>query len=266
MGKIRSLQDRPTDSEVELVMAGWYAEVFPRPPLCIGYDPVQAETETVVEGKAEATGETGQQAIPKSEHEANAWAILTLLFQNPFLKWNEILLETHLTDAKASKARAWLEQNNMAVARSVKIIGRPGLYLEIMAWVYENYRKKPPQGQGGFEHSCLCHYLKSWLIDRGYKVWLEAQVSGMTGRLDVFAWVEGSKAEMYGFEVTLSFSNLLDNIRDGLRSSLKRLYIVCRDQAETNKARNIAKKYIGDVNRLEFSPVSEFSQKKEKLE
>ena len=88
----------------------------------------------------------------------------------------------------------------------------------------------------------------------------------MEGAFDIFAWVEGSKDEMYGFEVTLSFGNLLDNIRDGLRSKVKKLYIVCGDQPEASKARNIAKKYLNDLNRLEFKSISEFTSKKTNLD
>ena len=265
MEKKRTLQDIPTDAEVELAMAGWYTEVFPKPPLRLTYAPVEEEIEVVKEDMEE-TKEPEPQPIPRSESEANGWAILTLLFQNPFLKWNDILSETHLTDAKATKARAWLEQNRMAVAQSVKIIGRPGLYVEIMPWVYERYGKKPPGGRGGFEHKCLCHYLKSWLEERGFNTWIEAKIAGMEGAFDIFAWVEGSKDDMYGFEITLSFGNLLDNIRDGLRSRVKKLYIVCRDQPETSKARNIANKYLYDLNRLEFKSISEFTSKKTKLD
>ena len=264
MEKKRTLQDIPTDAEVELAMAGWYAEVFPKPPLRLTYAPVEEEIEVGRED-TEETKEPEPQPIPRSESEANGWAILTLLFQNPFLKWNDILSETHLTDAKATKARAWLEQNRMAVSQSVKIIGRPGFYIEIMPWVYEKYGKKPPGGRGGFEHKCLCHYLKSWLEERGFNTWIEANIAGMTGSFDIFAWVEGSKDEMYGFEITLSFGNLLDNIRDGLRSKVKKLYIVCRDQPEASKARNIAKKYLYDLNRLEFKSISEFTSKKTNL-
>ena len=265
MEKKRSLQNVPTDGEVELAMAGWYAEVFPKPPLRLDYHPVRKETEAEKE-KIEEKEKPEHQPTPKTEPEANGWAILTLLFQNPFLKWNDILSETHLTDAKATKARAWLEQNRMAVSQSVKVIGRPGLYIEIMPWVYEKYGKKPPGGRGGFEHKCLCHYLKSWLEERGFNTWFEAKIDGMKGAFDIFAWIEGSKDEMYGFEVTLSFGNLLYNIRDGLRSKVKKLYIVCRDQPETSKARNIARKYLGDLSRLEFKSISEFTSKKAKLD
>ncbi len=264
MEKKPSLQNRPTDIEVELAMAEWYAEILPKPPLGIEYHPMEKE----VAGR-EKTAEVEAnepQPIPKSEPEANAWAILTLLFRNPFLRWGEILSETHLTDAKATKARAWLEQHKMAVAQSVKIIGRPGLYIEVMPWVYRKYGKKPPEGRGGFEHKCLCHYLKSWLEERGFRTWFEALIDGMKGSFDLFAWIEGSKGEMYGFEVTISFGNLLDNIRDGLNSKVRKLYIVCRDQADTNKARNIAKKNIPDLERLEFRSISEFKAKKGRLD
>ena len=266
MEKKRSLQNVPTDAEVELAMAGWYAEVFPKSPLRLTHDPAKEEETDAGKEKVEEKRKPEQQPIPRTEPEANGWAILTLLFQNPFLKWNDILSETHLTDAKAAKARAWLEQNNMAVTQSVKIIGRPGLYIDIMPWVYSKYGKKPPEGRGGFEHKCLCHYLKSWLEERGFNTWLEANIAGMNGSFDIFAWVEGGKDEMYGFEITLSFGNLLDNIRDGLKSKARKLFIVCRDQPEAGKARNIAKKYLSDLDRLEFKSISEFTSKNTKLD
>ena len=262
--KKRSLQELPSDYEVHARMHHWYEEILPKSVIILPYLPVAEEP--MEDPKPAEENRPAEIPVPKSDDEANGWAILTLLFQNPFLKWNDILSETHLTDARAAKARAWLEQNNMAAAQGVKIIGRPGLYVEIMPWVYNKYGKKPPEGRGGFEHKCLCHYLGSWLQERGFKTWFEANIAGMEGAFDLFAWVEGSKGDMYGFEITLSFGNLLDNIRDGLRSKVKKLYIVCRDQPETNKARNIAKKYVYDLNRLEFKSISEFTSKKTNLD
>ena len=122
-------------------------------------------------------------------------------------------LKQGLTESKAGKARAWLEKNNMAKTpereacnKTWPVSRNPGLGLS------EVRQKAAERAREVFEHKCHVDHLKSWLEDRGYTTWLEAKIDGMKGSFDIFAWIEGSKGKMYGFEITHSFGNLKSNI------------------------------------------------------
>ena len=271
------MHDIPSTDEVHEAMKDFYDEILPKEPIVPEivepYEIIQepedlepVETEKPKPKPVEVEEPAFVSPVPKSEDEANAWAILTLLFQNPFLKWNEIRTETRLTESKAGKARAWLETNNMAKPQSVKLVTKPGLYLEIQNWVYLKYGKKPPKGKGGFEHKCHVDHIKTWLEDRGFNAWIEASnIDGMRGSFDILAWIQHSKGNMYGFEITHSFGNLISNIEDGLRSKVKKLFIVCKDHNDMKKSENIAKKYIKNTSRLEFRQISYFSKQLKSL-
>ena len=67
---------------------------------------------------------------------------------------------------------------------------------------------------------------------------------------------------MFGFEVTLHLQNLVQNLREGLRTSVKKIVVVCRNKDELERARSKAREELGDLSRVEFSTIFEFTTKK----
>lgn len=76
---------------------------------------------------------------------------------------------------------------------------------------------------------------------------------------DVLAWKKGEG--MFGYEVTLTFHNLIKNLRDDLGTTVKKVIVVCRNKDELQVAKSIVKRELGEVSRVEFRTIFEFTQK-----
>jgi len=84
-------------------------------------------------------------------------------------------------------------------------------------------------------------------------------MEGSQKAFDVLAWKKGEG--MLGFEVTLHFGNLVRNLREGLKTTVRTVVVVCKNKDELEKAKWIVKKEMGELGRVDFKTIFEFTRK-----
>jgi hypothetical protein len=223
-------------------MANFYERVIPKPeePKVLAPEPV----------------------MPKfhfSEAEIDAILMLRLLARRPFMRYGELTNELELTPARGDKARAWMVNSGLVKkAHSITLRrGKPGIYFELTDRAYKKFGGEPPFGRGGFRHKSFAHTLKDHQEDRGFTVQLEGVVEGKA--FDVLAEKEGQGK--FGYEVTIHFQNLIQNLREGLRTSVTKIVVVCANKDAMEQAKLKARKELGDLSRIEFKTIFEFTHK-----
>jgi hypothetical protein len=182
------------------------------------------------------------------------------LAKNHFLNYRDLITELHLTPTRGDKARTWMINSGFVKVHSITLRrGKPGEYFELTEETYRRFGGTPTLGKGGFEHKCFCYKIKDFLEVNGFGVRLEGPMEGCRKPFDVLGWKKGEG--MIGYEVTLTFHNLIENLRNGLRTTVKKIIVVCRNRDELQVAKSIVKKELGDVSRVEFNTIFEFTQK-----
>jgi|GEM_PF-1199621 len=243
--ELKGLDRVPDDQEVELAMADFYKEILPKEDL-----------ETI------EIGETMIQRFHYSEAEVDGLTMMKHLAKNPFLYYKNLIDELNLTPTRGDKARAWMVNSGFVTIHSITLKpGRPGEYFELSEEAYGELGGKPPAGKGSFEHRCFCHTIKEFLEKGGYGGRLEGMMEGNKKAFDVLAWKKGEG--MFGYEVTLHFANLIQNLKDDLETTVKKVVVVCRNKDELEKAKAIVRNALGQQSRVEFKTIFEFAQKNE---
>ena len=241
--ELHGLDQIPTDKEVEEAMDDFYQNILP---------------------KEEATEIVSEKTIPQfsfSPAEIDGAIMLRHLAQNPFLNYRELITELFLTPTKGDQARAWMVKSGFLVeVHSITLRrGKPGEYYELTEEAYKLFHGKPPVGKGGFVHKCFCHAIKNSMEEQGFGARLEGMMEGSSKAFDVLAWKQGEG--MFGYEVTLHFQNLVENLQKDLRTTVKKVVVVCKDKDDLEKAKAIVRNEFGGLSRLEFKTIFEFTQK-----
>ncbi len=252
--------DIPGDRDLEDAMSDWLSDVVPKISLV-----PDVSTKEDTTGQTEAPGPEDRewsifssgQALPKKE--LNALLIIKALQKKPFLKKKELFDEIGIGTEDAESARSRLIELGYIESHKIGLKpGAPGEYSELKSPAFEKFGGSPPPGRGGFRHKCLCNFAQECLEAEGFKTRLEGSLKGMHGAFDILA-VKGK--EKMGYEITLSFDNLLDNVRDGLASEATKLVVVCQNREELERAKEIVSKEYGEEGRLEFRTIFDFSRK-----
>lgn len=242
--EITDLDYVPDDNEVEAAMADFYKEIIPEDDQAIDLS---------------SRKEPGQ--YPLTPATVDGLIIIKHLLQYPFLNYRELILEMHLTPARGDMARTWLANSGYVRIHSIALRGKPGEYFELTEKAYNQFRGKPPAGKGSFEHKCFCHAIKDYAETKGFGARLEGVMEGTGKAIDVLAWKKG--VGIIGYEVTLHFENLIKNLVDDLRTTLKTVVVVCRSKDDQRKAMAMVREHSIPTNRLEFKTIFEFTQKQE---
>lgn len=195
-----------------------------------------------------------------SEAEIDAILMLRLLSRRAFLRYGELTRVLELTPARGDKARAWMVNSGFVrKAHSITLRrGKPGIYFELTDRAYKKFGGGPPPGKGGFEHKCHSHAIRDSQEEQGFETRIEGVVDGKA--FDVLAWKKGEG--MFAFEVTLHLQNLVQNLREGLRTSVKKIVVVSPNKDELERARSKAREELRDLSRVEFRTIFEFTTKK----
>jgi hypothetical protein len=178
------------------------------------------------------------------------------------LNYKELIDVLGLTPARGDRARAWFLSSGYAKPHSIGLRrGKPGEYYELTEKSYSKFGGRSPMGHGSFSHKLFCFAIKTYMEDQGYGARVEGimDVNGTGKAIDVLAWKEGEG--MIGYEVTLHFANLIHNLNEDLRTTLKKVVVVCRNRDELAKAQKIVRESIILTGRIEFKTIFEFTQK-----
>ena len=243
--ELAGLEKVPNDQEVEQAMSGFYRRILPR------------EDEEIIEIQ-----EPIMPQFNYSPAEIDGVIMLRHLAGQPFLNYGELISELHLTPTRGDEARAWIANSGFLIdIHSITLRrGKPGEYFELTEHAYKKFRGNPPSGKGGFVHKCFCHAIKEFWEEQGFGARLEGILERKKGPFDVLAWKEGEG--MFGYEVTLHFQNLLQNLVEDLRTTVKKVVVVCRNKDDLERAKTIARNGLANLSRVEFKTIFEFTSKK----
>jgi hypothetical protein len=176
------------------------------------------------------------------------------------MNYKQLITEADLSPTRGDDTRAWMIRSGFVVIHSITLRrGKPGEYFELTPKAYEYFGGKPPIGKGGFEHKCFCHMIKDSMEEEGFEARIEGPIKGSSKLFDVLVWKKGEG--MLGYEVTLTFHNLIKNLEDDLSTTVKKVIVVCRNKDDLKIAKSIVKKALGESNRVEFKTIFEFTQK-----
>jgi len=228
------------------------------------YDSILPVDSREEEGTVENEPERFQPEFDYSEEAVNGLVVVRTLLSDAFLNLTALIKATGLSKEKVKDAAKWLVKNRFVRSHQIPIGGRPSNYFEILPEALELLGGKAPAGRGGFQHKFYCHRVKDYFLSQGMNVYFEAHMQGMRGAFDLRAGKDGHK--WFGVEVTLSFKNLVDNVVDGLKSSVDQIIVVTEKRASKKKAEEIVQKNLGEQDRVDFKTISEFKIMKGDLE
>ncbi|MGV8081017.1 MAG: ATP-binding protein [Syntrophales bacterium] len=231
--EVTGLDHVPDDRELDAAMADFYAKILP----------------------AEEPA-----SVPLSNDAIDGLIMIKHLINAPFLNYKDLITALHLTPARGDQARAWIVNSGLVNVHSIVLRrGKPGKYFELTEEAYRQFGGRPPAGKGGFEHKLFCHAIQVYAEQEGFNSRLEGIMDGTAKPIDVLAWKKGHGID--GYEVTLHMSNLLHNVTQDLRTTLKKVIVVCRNKDEAAKAQKIVRDSQMPMDRLEFKTIFNFSQK-----
>jgi len=210
--------------------------------------PPQDNTESEVPDRGD------DQKIPE-----DAATLLKHIAENPFDNFTTHRETCSIGKHKVSKARQWLEENDYIVVDSIKTTRgqcRPSAYLVLQEKAWNYLKTKPRLGKGSFRHQIYCHIIKQKLERQGWKVKVESSVNLSKKLIDVVAQ---RNQEIVGYEITLHFENLKQNIEKDLKL-LSKLVIVVekKDAAKANKSLKQYDSSIGENKVVEIKAIDDF--------
>jgi hypothetical protein len=124
------------------------------------------------------------------------------------------------------KTRDWLKKNGYITLENIKTTkgrSRPACYLVLREQSLNYLNIKQHLGKGSFKHQLYCHLIKRKLEKEGWVAKIESAVYPSTKLIDVVA--EKDKA-IVGYEVTLHFDNLQENIEKDFEAINKLVIVV----------------------------------------
>ncbi len=234
----------PNDKKVEEEMSDFYKRILPK----------KEEEDIIIQ----------EPIVPEfgySQAEIDGVIMLKHLAKHPFLNYGDLIKELKLTPARGDTARAWMANSGFTKIHSITLRpGKPGEYFELTEHAYNIFGGKAPIGKGSFEHKCFCHSgIKNFVEAQEFGVRLEGMMEGSQKAFDVLAWKKGEG--MIGYEVTLHFQNLIKNLKEDLGTTVKQVVVVCKNKDELEKAKWIVKNEMGELNRVDFKTIFEFTRK-----
>ncbi len=192
-----------------------------------------------------------------------AVSLLHYLSKEPFTKISDMTKAPGFkSPAEVTKALEWLETNGYVGRESHKVSrrGRKAHFAVLTQKAIDQYGFKPVPGKGTFEHKLYQHLISQNLKNAGFEdVKIEGRVGDSQKSIDVLA--RSSDGAFIGYEVTLSFDNLLDNVRNDLSAGCSRVVIVTRDKSGMAKAKKLIQNDASVAHyqdRIEFRTMADF--------
>jgi hypothetical protein len=225
-----------SDAFVEEKMRDFYKEITPK------QEPVKDEIKKEPEQK-----------IPEDKIPVDALILLKHIADHPFDNYtthrNTCSLEKH----KVEKARDWLLDKGYLARVYIKTTkgkSAPSCYLVLEEKALNCLNIEQHFGKGSFKHQLYCHLIQSKLEKEGWKAKIEGNVCHSTKLIDVVAEKD---SDIVGYEVTLHFENLLENIAKDFEAVNHLIIVVEKNDLE--KAGAEIKKYQSTLNPNEYLQV-----------
>ena len=153
-------------------------------------------------------------------------------------------------------ALKWVRQHKI-----VPGTGRPGFLLEPLApLALALNRPLPKRGKGGYVHAFMGSAVAEYFIANGYS---SVQPETFYGSKAVDVTAIDSHGHLHGVEITVSQSNLVDNLEKDflVQPQFTELFVVCPTAAEVNQAKRTIASAAGLVahrSRIVVLPIARF--------
>lgn len=218
------IKQKVSDAELENRMAAFYSELDQHIKTC-------GES-----AASEAATETG--TVPNIP--AAPAALLFFLGKYPFTTVSGLSQVSGFNSpAQSNKALKWLVQNKYVRIEKHRVSKtKMSMYPVLMekALAYLNIENIP--GKGSFEHTLYQDIVSEKIRKDGYSAKVEDRMKGNSKMIDVLG-VSPDRKLFVAFEITLSFSNLRNNIVLDFNAGVSEVVIVCRTKEDMNKAKGI---------------------------
>jgi len=228
-----------SDEFVEERMKDFYRDITPK----------QQTIEVVTPSKA-----TTPQMIPEE-----ARTLLEHIAKNPFDNFTTHREKCTIGEHRVDKARGWLEENGYISSEMIKIKkgrSRPSCFLVLQEKAINHLSIKQHFGKGSFKHQVYCQLIKKKLGLEGWTAEIESLVNLSKKLIDVVAKKD---TETVGYEVTLHFENLQENIEKDFEI-INRLIIVV-EKKDIGKAKELIQERKAALNpdkHIEIKSIDEY--------
>lgn len=218
------IKQKISDDELKNRMASFYSD--------LDRHIKKAVMPTRAEIKTEADTETNMPA--------SSAALLFFLGKYPFTTVRGLAeVAGFKSPSQISKALEWLIQNEfIRIEKHRTSKTKMSMYPVLMekALAYLNIDNVP--GKGSFEHALYQHLVFEKITKNGYTAKIEGRMKCSNKLIDVLA-VPPDRKLVVAFEITLSFSNLRNNIVLDFNAGASEVVIVCRTKEGMSKAKGI---------------------------
>lgn len=191
--------------------------------------------------------------------------VLIEIYRNPIRKSSDIsrLLELRGEDFK--QIAKWLERNQFVIRHKIRISeGAPSFLFELTEKAYEALKDwkvefEKLKGKGSFITKVRYHQVQSKLEKNGWTATIEGKIPETNKLVDILAYK--SDESYVAYEVTISSSNILENVEKNLQNRIvKKVILIFENQKDLKKARHLVEKaeLKADKDRVEYQLISDF--------
>ena len=172
--------------------------------------------------------------------------IIETLIKNPFISFTKIRESLKLSAARMRETVDYLNREQLAVSQKcISEKGKSAEYVALTDKVTEMTKSKIIN-PSHFKHTLYKHRVASFLRFKGFATKIEYSDLTKNAFIDVLA-IEPNTEKRIAYEITLSFSNLIDNIIKCLDLiKVDDVHIVTENDTEETKAMNM----ISNSNRI----------------
>lgn len=236
-------EKRVSDAFVEEKMKDFYKAITPK------QEPAAAEIKKEPQPKRKIP----EDKIPEDKIPLDALILLKHIADHPFDNYTTHRNTCTLEKYKIERQRDWLlEHHYISIVKIKTTKGKsaPSVYLVLEDKALNCLDVKQHFGKGSFKHKLYCHFIKTKLEKEGWRAKIESNVSHSTKLIDVVAEKD---SDIVGYEVTLHFENLLENIAKDFEVVNHLIIVVEKNDLE--KAGAEIKKYPSTLNPNEYLQV-----------
>ncbi|MCK4822484.1 hypothetical protein KA005_42360, partial [bacterium] len=193
-------------------------------------------------------------------------AVLEKLYSEPFLNHTKIQTVMDISRSKFKKSIEWLEGHRLL--KTIKCKTSKTREATFYPLTVDGFRlleipeKDRKNGAHMFKHDYykmrLFECLKAMKLSPAMEYLPDnLKTMGAHGRIDVYC--KSKKGKQYANEITLSFSNLIDNVKKCDLADMDVISIICEDQAGIDKAKaKIEDAHIRTRAEIKYKKINEY--------
>ena len=182
-----------------------------------------------------------EQIMKDAELKRDGNLILVLLRENPFIMQDELREQSGLSFDRLKAALAFLVSERQL--RAFKCVAS-GNHKKANFYAV---RVMPSVNPDRFKHTYYIHRIHEHLVEQGMNP-IKEYTPGRAGFGEKRIDVAGFQAEkLFAYEVTLSTSNLIDNIEKCRGMGAHAIYIVCESNVGKKQAEKLIRKHYGQI-------------------